>query len=70
MNASRIAPLAALIFFTTASLRPCAAQNAPAAEVAPATLLLTIERGAHIAILGGTLMEPMQEQGWLARGCS
>jgi hypothetical protein len=41
-----------------------APQSAKAAEVVATTLPLSIEKGAHIAILGGTLMERMQAHGW------
>jgi lysophospholipase L1-like esterase/uncharacterized cupredoxin-like copper-binding protein len=41
-----------------------AVQPAKAAEVVPTTLPLSIEKGVHIAILGGTLMERMQAHGW------
>ena len=40
------------------------AQSAKAADVMATTLPLSIENGAHIAILGGTLMERMQAHGW------
>ncbi len=40
------------------------APSAKAAEVVPTMLPLSIEKGARIAILGGTLMERMQEHGW------
>ena len=41
-----------------------AQQSAKAADVVPTTLPFSIEKGAHIAILGGTLMERMQAHGW------
>jgi len=41
-----------------------AALPAKAAEVMAPPLPLSIEKGAHIAILGGTLMERMQAHGW------
>ena len=40
-----------------------AGQPAKTAEVVATTLPLSIEKGAHFAILGGTLMERMQAHG-------
>jgi uncharacterized cupredoxin-like copper-binding protein/lysophospholipase L1-like esterase len=66
----RIFP-AAVAVLSVACLLPTRAQDAAggaqpvkAADVVPTTLPLSIEKGAHIAILGGTLMERMQAHGW------
>ncbi len=64
MKSPRLAPLAAAILFALASPWLCDAQNATTVEVAATTLPLSLEKGARIAILGGTLMERMQEHGW------
>ncbi len=71
MNSPRLLFPAAVAVLSVACSWPVCAQNAAgaaqsakAAEVIPTMLPLSIEKGARIAILGGTLMERMQAHGW------
>lgn len=45
-------------------MRQVLCKSAKASDVMPTTLPLSIEKGARIAILGGTLVERMQAHGW------
>jgi len=71
MNLPRLLFPAAVAALSIVCLWPAWAQDSAgagqpekAADVVATTLPLSIEKGARIAILGGTLMERMQPHGW------